>query len=319
MARKRSGLLLRKELDNLSFLQSHPDVQKRFSDAGCMNYVERLQHGYHQATTEVFAKSYDGKKASVGSLEMIVDEAAIAIATGLPRTGQSWFKTTVTKNLNFRVYLKAEFRNITWRKSMPVSHLEDEWKDLFKGIQLYFTSEGRYDKLMLYHFRLLDHFTGKTLLNLPFFLHKSLTKVCKRIRDEPLSIKNSLCHYGLIKLIILEELGQRGRTWQHFLFWEGFETQTQPINEQKKTGKNQSTPQSSSRRRRALPGPPEDRISNIKPRRAKKKLDFETNSEQSTVKKTNVLNFPYTDSETEPEREDESPIIKSPEHSMEIA
>jgi hypothetical protein len=172
---------------------------------------------------------------------------------------------------------------------------------------------------MLYHFRLLDHFTGKTLLNLPFFLHKSLTKVCKKIRAEPLSIKNALCHYGLIKLIILEELGQRGRTWQHFLFWEGFETQTQPINEQKKAGKKQSTPQSSSRRRRALPGPPEDRISSINPKREKKKLDFETNSEQSTVKKTNVLNFPYTDSDTEPEREDESPVIKSPEHSMEIA
>jgi hypothetical protein len=101
MARKRSGLLLRKELDNLSFLQSHPDVQKHFSDAGCMNYVEKLQHGYHQATTKVFSKSYDGKKASVGSLEMIIDEAAIATTTGLPRTGQSWFK--MNSDQEFRI------------------------------------------------------------------------------------------------------------------------------------------------------------------------------------------------------------------------
>jgi hypothetical protein len=89
MARKQSGLLLRKELDSLSFLQSHPDVQKHFSDAGCMSYVERLQSGCHQTTAEVFAKSYDGKRANIGSLEMIVDEAAIATATGLPRMGQS--------------------------------------------------------------------------------------------------------------------------------------------------------------------------------------------------------------------------------------
>jgi hypothetical protein len=123
----------------------------------------------------------------------------------------------------------------------------------------------------------------------------------------------------LIKLIILKELRQRGRTWEHFLFWEGCETQTQPMNEQKKTGKKKLTPQSSSRRRRALPGPPEDRISSIKFKREKKKLDFETNSEQPTVKKTNILNFPYTYSETEPDQEDESPAIKSPEHSMEIA
>jgi hypothetical protein len=35
------------------------------------------------------------------------------------------------------------------------------------------------------------------------------------------------------------------------------------------------------------------------------------------VKKTNALNLPYTDSDTETEKEDESPAIKIPEHSME--
>jgi hypothetical protein len=178
-----------------------------------MTYVENLQEGYHQVIAETFAKSYDGKKAIVGSLELIVDEATITSTTDLPRKGQSWFKTTVTKNLYFRSYLKIEFRSITWKKSIPISYLEEEWKVLFKGIQLYVTSEGRYDKLMLYHFRLLDHFTGKVLLNLHFFHHRSLTKVCNMIRAKPFNIKNSLCHYGLIKMIILEELRQRKRTW----------------------------------------------------------------------------------------------------------
>jgi hypothetical protein len=66
MERKQSGSLLRKELDSLSFLQAHPEVQKHFSDAGCMGYVEKLQNDCHQTTTEVFAKSYDGNKACVG-------------------------------------------------------------------------------------------------------------------------------------------------------------------------------------------------------------------------------------------------------------
>jgi hypothetical protein len=274
-------------------------VQKHFSDAGCMGYVEKLQNDCHQTTAEAFAKTYDGNKSFVRSLEMIFDEASISIVTSLPRSGQSWFKTTATKNLNFKAYLKEEFRNDAWKKSMPVSHLEDEWQDLFKGIQIYITSEGRYDKLMLYHFKFLDHFIGKTLLNLPFFLHKSLTKVCKKIRDEPLGMNNTLCHFGLIKLIILEDLKLRGRTWQHFLFWEGFETQTQPMNEQKRAGKRQITPQSSSSKRRTLPGPLEDRISVIRSHRSKKKLDFETTTEQPTEKKTSILNLPYIDSEPE--------------------
>ena len=150
-----------KELDSPSFLEAHPEVQKHFLNAGCMEYVERLQNGYHQSTTEAFAKTFDGNKVCVGSLEIFVDEATIDVATSLPRLGQSWFKTTATKNLIFRAYLKEEFRNNAWKKSMSVSDLEDEWQDLFKGIQLYITSEGRYDKLMLYHFKLLDHFTGK--------------------------------------------------------------------------------------------------------------------------------------------------------------
>jgi len=112
MGRKRGGPPLRKELDNLSYLQSHPEVHQFFSDVGCITFVERLQEGYHQGITEVFSKSYDGKKATVGSLEIIVDEAVIASTTGLPRTGQSWFKTTVTKNLDFRSYLKQEFQDI---------------------------------------------------------------------------------------------------------------------------------------------------------------------------------------------------------------
>jgi hypothetical protein len=74
-------------LDSLSFLQTHPEVQKRFSNTGCMEYVERLQNGCHQSTAEVFAKTFDGNKACVGSLEIIVDEAAIAVATSLPRSG----------------------------------------------------------------------------------------------------------------------------------------------------------------------------------------------------------------------------------------
>jgi len=60
-----------------------------------MKYVERLHEGYHQEIAEVFAKSYDGNKDAVGSLELIAYEAAIASTTSLPRTGKIWFKTTV--------------------------------------------------------------------------------------------------------------------------------------------------------------------------------------------------------------------------------
>jgi hypothetical protein len=327
MARKRSGVLLKRELDNLSFLESHPEVQRHFSNTGCMEFAERLQVGSHQATAEAFAKTFDGNKARVGSVEIKVDEAVIAAATGLPRTGQKWFKTTAPKNLDFRVYLKDGYKHKAWRKGMLVSYLAEEWQDLFKGIQLYITSEGRYDKLMMYHFKLMDHFTGKTPINLPYFLYHSLTKVCKRIRAQPLSIKSTLCHLGLIKLILLQELKQQGRSWEHFLFWEGFETQNQTANEQMAGARRQSSPHSNSRRRRALSGPSEDRVSRLKPHSSKRKLNFEQATEQTTQQNSghptqqstgkNILNFPYSDSESE--QQAQCPVIKSSEQSAECA
>jgi hypothetical protein len=55
----------------------------------------------------------------------------------------------------------------------------------------------------------------------------------------------------------------------------------------------------------------------VKSHKSKKKLDFETTTEQPTEMKTNILNLPYLDSEQE--QEDESPAIKSPEHSIEFS
>jgi hypothetical protein len=327
MVRKRSGVLLKRELDSLSFLQSHPDVQRHFSNAGCMEFAERLQIGCHQATAEAFAMTFDGNRARVGSVEIKVDEEVIAAATGLPRTGQRWFKTTAPKSLDFRFYLKDGYKHKAWRKGMLVAYLDEEWQDLFKAIQLYITSEGRYDKLMIYHFKLLDHFTGKTPINLPYFLYHSLTKVCKRIRAQPSSVKTTLCHLGLIKLIILQELKQQERSWEHFLFWEGFETQNQTAIQQMAGARKQSSPQSSSRRRRAWSGPSEDRVSKLKPHSLKRKLNFEQTTEQTiqqdsghpTQQSTgkNILNLPYSDSESE--QKDQCPAIKSSEQSAECA
>jgi hypothetical protein len=47
MGKKQGGSLLKKELDSIQFLQSHPEICQYFSDAGYLNYVEKLQEGYH--------------------------------------------------------------------------------------------------------------------------------------------------------------------------------------------------------------------------------------------------------------------------------
>jgi hypothetical protein len=81
MVKKRGGLLLKRELSNLSFLESHPEVQRYFSNAGCMEFVNRLQSGYHQATAEAFAMSFDGNRARVGSVEIKVEKMVLLVGS----------------------------------------------------------------------------------------------------------------------------------------------------------------------------------------------------------------------------------------------
>jgi hypothetical protein len=230
-----------------------------------------------------------------------------------------------SKKVGFQVLFEG-YKHKAWTKGMLVSYLDEEWKHLFKVIKLYITSEGRYDKLMMYHFKLMDHFSGKTPINLPYFLYHSLIKVCNRIRARPLSIKSTLCHLGLIKLIIIQELKQQGRSWEHFLFLEGFETQNQTAIEQMAGSRKKASPQSNERRR-VIPEPSEDKVSGVKPHSLKRKLNFEQTTEptiqqdsghptqQSTGK--NILNLPYSDSESE--EKDQCPAIKGSEQSTECA
>ena len=60
--------------------------------------------------------SYDGAKVRLGSFDMQIDEASVSRDTEMPGEGARWFKTTITKNLEFRSYLKPEHQGIIWKK-----------------------------------------------------------------------------------------------------------------------------------------------------------------------------------------------------------
>ena len=126
---------------------------------------------------EAFALSFDGSKALIGEEEFQFDEALILEVAEHPRTREKWFKTTITKDVEFRSYLNPEHKNVVWKKSIPSTWLEEKWQQLLKAILVYITCEGRYNRVMIYHFKLMNHFTGRSPLNLPFYLHKSLTKM----------------------------------------------------------------------------------------------------------------------------------------------
>ena len=124
--KKGGGPTLRKDLGDIGYLESHPEVCHIFKDSGYYRFCKFFL-GFHQQVEKSFALSFDGSKALIGREEVQVDEALIAEVTELPRTRESWFKTTTTKNVEFRSYLKPEHKNMVWNKSIPTSWLEEKW------------------------------------------------------------------------------------------------------------------------------------------------------------------------------------------------
>ena len=122
--------------------------------------------------------------------------------------------------MEFRSYLKPEHKNVVWKKSIPSTWLDEKWQQLLKEILVYITCKGRYNRVMIYHFKLMNHFTGRIPLNLPFYLHKSLTKMAHQVKAQPTKIAGRLSHHGLIHLFVQELLQRRNVSWEYFFIME---------------------------------------------------------------------------------------------------
>jgi hypothetical protein len=77
---KKGGSTLRKELDNINYLESHPEVCQLFRNVGCYNFCKKLQSS-HQQVAEAFSLTFDGRKAVIGRDGFEVDKALIAEVT----------------------------------------------------------------------------------------------------------------------------------------------------------------------------------------------------------------------------------------------
>jgi hypothetical protein len=68
-----------------------------------------------------------------------------------------------------------------------------------------------------YHIRLLLHFTGKYLMNLPFYLFRSIGKMVDRVQAKSKAVDTSVFHSGLIKILVMEELKKRNMEQYWFI------------------------------------------------------------------------------------------------------
>ena len=107
-----------------------------------------------------------------------------------------------------------------------MSKIKPNWQIPLEMVQNYITCEGRYDRVLKCHLRLVMHLNGSLKLNLSFYLLKILQKMVTWVQAHPEHTARSVYHQGLIKLLLISQLNREGRTWGSFLSELGFEEKT---------------------------------------------------------------------------------------------
>jgi hypothetical protein len=80
---------------------------------------------------------------------------------------------------------------------------------MLRVIQIYFTYEGRFSMIYQYHIILLLHFTCKFLMNIPFYLFRSIDKMADRVKAKSKAVSTSVFHSGMIKILLMEDLKKK--------------------------------------------------------------------------------------------------------------
>jgi hypothetical protein len=186
-----------------------------------------MQRGHPEVEKE-FALHFDGRKTKVGDLEFEVTEASISATTRIPITGENWFKAMVLSSAFAKDLFKPEYQANELSKYMSRSQLVEQFDRLLKIIQRYFTCEGRSNTLYHYHIRLLLHFTGKVEMNIPYYLLRSISKMSDRVQAKSKDVDSSLFHFGLIKMLVSEELGKKDISWENFVVTSHFKLDLAP-------------------------------------------------------------------------------------------
>jgi hypothetical protein len=212
----KGGSVVRTEPSDMHLFDVEPLIREVFQRVGCLTFCQNMQRGHPEVARE-FSLNFDGTKTKVGTLELEVSEATIAAATEIPNTGERWFKSMTLNAAFSKDFLKPDHQKDNLSKGVPRSHLVEGFDKMLKVIQRYFTCEGRFNMIYQYHIRLLLHFTGKDLMNIPFYLFRSMGKMVDRVQAKSKAVDTSVFHSGLIRMLVMEELKKINLTWEQFI------------------------------------------------------------------------------------------------------
>jgi hypothetical protein len=162
-----------------------------------------------------FAQTFDGSQATVKRLNITVSEESSSQITGLSRQGERWYKNFRIAAKSWSPFLKEPSPLLDLRRGIHRDALSPQNEVVF-FLQKFITCEGRFSVVYHYHVRILMHLIGCKPLNMPYYLHKSSTKMAESMRKKK-SPDTALYHKGFIMMILNAELERLGVPWSTFV------------------------------------------------------------------------------------------------------
>ena len=150
----KGGDIVRFEPKGMALINSTSGYMDIFRRAVCLRFFQKLQ-GHHVDIAYQFVLNYDGTKSKVGELVIPVTEQAISTTTGIPAEGERWFKGMTLDISECRQFFKKEYQDVKLTTGSQRKCMTKDSDELLKMIQRYFTCEGGFNMVYLYHIRLL--------------------------------------------------------------------------------------------------------------------------------------------------------------------
>jgi hypothetical protein len=217
----------------LTFDGAYADLE----EFGWLSFIRKFD-GFNIPVARQFALSFDGCRGKIKDLQLEVTEHSLSLATGLPVKGEKWSKSFKVNDVPWTLLFHSRTVR-SCNRGLPGSMLKPRWHNLLMILKPFVTCEGMYGFVFLFHLRLLLVFMGFDL-SLPHYLHRSLFKMAKKYKKS--QADTSLFHVGLIKILVVYELGLRRDSWPDFLNRNGFEESNPPPIDKPMVSESKSIP-----------------------------------------------------------------------------
>ena len=102
------ALMVRVEPSDMKLFDGNPEILAKVEAVGCLSFIRKFTDS-NPEVTRLFALSLADARVKVADLQFRVDERSVALATGLPLTGERWFKYKQMKVTEWRQMLKNPF------------------------------------------------------------------------------------------------------------------------------------------------------------------------------------------------------------------